>query len=292
LLQEVLIEMADNFPVAQALNIRDCGFDEKWLQDQIYDNPSILGLGELEVVRREKKQSSGGRLDLLIKNPEDDSMYEVEIMLGATDESHIIRTIEYWDLEKKRWPQRQHYAVLVAETITRRFFNVISLLSLSIPMMAIQVNMIEVNGQKSLHFTKVLDLYEEPEEDDGTEGTYDEAYWQKKSSSTVDNARALKEIVDKILGESALRYLKSYIAINTNNTNQFWLHKRWGDKSLLGFRVKPDITEEVEELLNARDLSYTLRKRIFRLPMDKQKILENAELFEEIARKIVKPYEA
>jgi len=102
------------------------------------------------VIWREKKQSSGGRLDILIKNPVDDSMYEVEIMLGATDESHIIRTIEYWDLEKKRWPQRQHYAILVAETITRRFFNVISLLSLSIPMMAIQVNMIEVNGQRSL----------------------------------------------------------------------------------------------------------------------------------------------
>jgi len=117
--------MAENFPVAETLSIRECGFDEKWLQNQIYDNPSILGLGELEVIWREKKQSSGGRLDILIKNPVDDSMYEVEIMLGATDESHIIRTIEYWDLEKKRWPQRQHYAILVAETITRRFFNVI-----------------------------------------------------------------------------------------------------------------------------------------------------------------------
>lgn len=284
--------MADNFPVAETLSIRECGFDEKWLQDQIYDNPSILGLGELEVVRREKKQSSGGKLDLLIKNPEDDSMYEVEIMLGATDESHIIRTIEYWDLEKKRWPQRQHYAVLVAETITRRFFNVISLLSLSIPMMAIQVSMIEVNGQRSLHFTKVLDLYEEPEEDDGTEETYDEAYWQNKSSWTVENAKTLKEIVDKVLGDSTLRFLKSYVAINANNTNQFWLHKRWGNKSLLGFRIKPDMIEEVEALLNARDLSYTLRKKIFRLPMDKHKILENAELFETIARKIMQQYEA
>ena len=49
-------------------------------------------------------------------------MYEVEVMLGETDETHIIRTIEYWDHEKRRWPQRQHFAVLVAETITRRFF--------------------------------------------------------------------------------------------------------------------------------------------------------------------------
>ena len=40
-------------------------------------------------------------MDLLLKNPDDDSMYEVELQLGATDESHIIRTIEYWDKAKK-----------------------------------------------------------------------------------------------------------------------------------------------------------------------------------------------
>jgi len=87
-------------------------------------------------------------LDILLKNPEDDTMYEVEVMLGETDETHIIRTIEYWDNEKRKWPQRQHYAVLVAENITRRFFNVIQLFSHSIPIIGIQANLIEVNDQK------------------------------------------------------------------------------------------------------------------------------------------------
>ena len=64
----------------------------------------------------------GRRLDILLKNPEDDTMYETEVMLGETDETHIIRTIEYWDIEKRKFPQRQHYAVLVAEHINRRFF--------------------------------------------------------------------------------------------------------------------------------------------------------------------------
>ncbi len=41
-------------------------------------------------------------------------MYEIEVQLGETDPSHIIRTIEYWDLVKRKWPQRQHFAVLVA----------------------------------------------------------------------------------------------------------------------------------------------------------------------------------
>src|SRR5207237_5013291 len=110
---------------------------------------------------KEKQQSSGGRLDILLKNPEDDSMYEVEVMLGETDETHIIRTIEYWDNEKRRWPQRQHIAVLVAEHINRRFFNVIHLLSHSIPIIAIQVALIQSHDKKTLVFTKMLDTYEE-----------------------------------------------------------------------------------------------------------------------------------
>jgi len=115
--------------IAQALPIREAGFDEYWLQDQIFENPGCLGLGDLEAIARERQQSAGGRLDILLKNPEDDSMFEVELMLGETDETHIVRTIEYWDNEKRRWPQRQHIAVLVAEQINRRFFNVIHLLS-------------------------------------------------------------------------------------------------------------------------------------------------------------------
>ena len=114
---------------APAISIRNAGYNEFWLRDFIYDNPSCLGLGDIEAISKEKIQSSGGRLDILLKDPEDDSMYEAEIMLGETDESHIIRTIEYWDNEKRRWPQRKHSAVLIAETITRRFFNVIQLLS-------------------------------------------------------------------------------------------------------------------------------------------------------------------
>ena len=47
--------------------------------------------------------------------------------LGKTDESHIIRTIEYWDIERKRYPQYDHTAVIVAEEITSRFLNVIGL---------------------------------------------------------------------------------------------------------------------------------------------------------------------
>jgi hypothetical protein len=79
-------------------------FNEKWVQEKIAENPSILGIGELILKDKERNQPGAGRLDLLFQDPESNLRYEVEIQLGKTDESHIFRTIEYWDLERKRYP--------------------------------------------------------------------------------------------------------------------------------------------------------------------------------------------
>ena len=56
-----------------------------------------------------------------VSRPEFKPRYKVEIRLGKTDECHIFRTIEYWDLERKRYPQYDHVAVFIAEDITSRF---------------------------------------------------------------------------------------------------------------------------------------------------------------------------
>src|SRR4051794_10251876 len=71
---------------------------EKWVQDLIAAGPSILGLGDLVLRDKERIQPRAGRLDLLLQNPETKRRYEVELQLGATDEAHIIRAIEYWDI--------------------------------------------------------------------------------------------------------------------------------------------------------------------------------------------------
>ena len=87
---------------------------EKWIQQLLVDDPSLLGLGEIDVKDEERRQPHAGRLDLLLSDADADTRYEVELQLGPTDESHIIRTIEYWDTEKRRFPQYDHVAVIVA----------------------------------------------------------------------------------------------------------------------------------------------------------------------------------
>jgi len=198
--------MSDAITISKTVRIRDCGLKEGWLQDQIEKDPSILGLCDLEVVRREKTQSSRGRLDFLLQDSEEESLYEVEVMLGETDASHIVRTIEYWDLERRRWPKRSHTAVLVAEHMNRRFFNVVQLLSLTIPIVAIQANVVEADGKRILNFTKILDAYQEPASEEPVSAEIvEEKYWQEKSSWTLAHAKLLQEIFSCVLGEMRLK---------------------------------------------------------------------------------------
>jgi len=41
--------------------------DERWVQDRIAQDPSILGLGDLSLKDKERNQPHAGRLDLLLQ---------------------------------------------------------------------------------------------------------------------------------------------------------------------------------------------------------------------------------
>jgi len=273
----------DSIPISKTISIKDAGFNEYWLQNQIWENPNCLGIGELESISKEKVTSSGGRLDILLKNPLDDSMYEVEVMLGETDASHIIRTIEYWDLIKRKWAQRQHFAVLVAERITKRFFNVIQLLSNSVPLIAIQANIIDIEGRRSLHFTKILDIYEEPEDEDPTtDEKYNEEYWKKKSISALEIAKKLFENTKDIYNNPTFLFRKSRITISCDGYNQMSVHQRKGTKALLAFRFG-DKKDEIQTLLDSTDMSYTERPKQFTIMLNEKELDEHVAIFHKIA---------
>lgn len=167
--------------------------DERWLQDRLDENPDLLGLGEVLVRDRERRQPSGGRLDLLLEDVEQRTRYEVEIQLGAMDESHIIRTIEYWDIERRRYPQYEHVAVIVAEDVTSRFLNVISLLNGPIPLIVIQIKGVQLNGAFTLIATRVVDLVRLGTEQEDAGETVDRSYWESKAST------ASLQIMDRVV---------------------------------------------------------------------------------------------
>lgn len=270
-------------PISETVSLKSSGLNEAWLQDQIWNNPSCLGLGDLEGVTKERVVSSGGRLDILLKNPIDDSMYEVETMLGETDPDHIVRTIEYWDLIKRKWPQRQHYAVLVAERITKRFFNVIRILSDAVPLIAIQVNVIKSPHGELLHFTKILDVYEELDDETITEtGVYNESYWTEKSSNVLTSAKFLLGRTSEIYDHPELKFNKNSIVISSCGYNQMLVKPRSGKNVLVVFRFGGK-QDEIRLLLEDGDLQYTEQQGRFKIQLSPEMIVERAEMFSQIA---------
>lgn len=206
-------------------NIAD--FNEAKLKDIIVDDPSILGLGNLKVKNIEKIQPGAGRLDLLLYDPDDEEVrYEVELQLGKTDESHIIRCLEYWDIERKRYPTYDHTAVLVAEDVTSRFLNVISLFNGSIPLIALRLTTLQFNDKIVLSFTKVLDKVVQEDEVVEQEAV-DRSFWIKRSQeefvSLVDaNAPSLKSILGEVSPTISLKYNEQYIGTQINGISRIF----------------------------------------------------------------------
>ncbi len=211
-------------------------FDEQWLRKVIEDDPSIIGLGDLELKEAERIQPKAGRLDLLLYDRENEKRYEVELMLGKIDESHIIRSIEYWDNERKRLPNYEHCAVIIAEDITTRFLNIIGLFNSQIPIIAIQLNALAINENVILDFVKVLDEVTVGEEEDEIAAKKDRTYWDnkanKESLKTVDECC---EILKEVDSELSLGYTQNYIGLVKRNRPMnfvfFYLNR-----NLLGLR--------------------------------------------------------
>jgi hypothetical protein len=191
--------------------------NEKWVQDQIAEDPTILGLGDLVLKDRERIQPLGGKIDLLLQDPDTLKRYETEIQLGATDESHIIRTIEYWDIERKRYPQYEHAAVIVAEEITSRFLNVIQLFNGAIPLIALKMTAYKVGESYALTFVKVLDemTYGLVDEDEPVAEPTDRAFWEKRGSkNTLVLTDDLLKLVNHVEAKAVLKYNKHYIGLS------------------------------------------------------------------------------
>lgn len=194
--------------------------NEERIKQEIIKNPSILGLGDLIVRDNERTQPRAGRLDLLLQDPDTNRRYEVEIQLGELDESHIIRTLEYWDIERRRYPQYDHCAVIIAENITSRFLNVIGLFNGNIPLIAIQMNAFKIGEDVGLACVIVLDemsLGLADEDEEGQEPT-DRHYWLNRASeATVKMADNLVKTLNELSGqEFQLNYTKFYTGLAAN----------------------------------------------------------------------------
>lgn len=263
--------------------------DEKWLQARIAENPKLLGLGDLILKDKERPQPRAGRLDLLLQDPESLRRYEVEIQLGKTNETHIIRTIEYWDIERRRYPQYDHCAVIVAEDVTSRFLNVISLFNGFIPLIAIKLQAIRVANEVGLIFTKVLD--ELPlgllEDDEEVQEPTNRSYWEAKGSpETVKLADRMLGMIHEFAPGYELKYNKHYIGLAQNGqANNFVAFRP--QKKAIRFELnlpKNNETSQRLEDVGLEVLEYDRHFGYYRIRLSPEDVAQHQELLTDFMR--------
>lgn len=284
----------------EKLSLQNHGtLNEKWLQDRIAEDPSILGLGDVRLLDRERSILGGGRLDLLFSDDEYGWRYEVEIQLGATNPSHIIRCIEYWDAERRRYPGYEHVAVLIAEDITSRFLNVVSLMGGNIPIIAIQLDALRVGEQLLLNFTHVLsqaELRTDDTDDDGGGGAADRSYWEQRAGQEL---MALCDAVAGLVNESAstqwtLSYMRAYIGMQCNGvSNNFILFSPKPTKRLSHILIRNSNKSEWFDRFAEAGLAVTSkRKSRIRLSVTPEEFAEHRDLIRAAIVETVQQIEA
>lgn len=274
--------------------------NEAWLHERICDDPSVLGLGDVRVLDHERTYTNAGRLDILLYDEDNNRRYEVEVMLGATDPSHIIRTIEYWDLERRRYPGYDHVAVLIAEEVTTRFLNVMSLLAGSIPLMAIQLDALKVREQLILNFVQVLDQTDMRVDDtveDSGGGQKDRAYWDQRVGSS------LMKVCDQVLAminEAAsvpqeMNYLRGYIGLRSRNgsVRNFITFGPKRTKKFVHLYFLNDNAASWQQKFDAADVTvHAYRKRRLRISVTPQELNTHADLIKELVVDTVRQFES
>jgi hypothetical protein len=221
---------------------------------------------------------------LLFQDAESSTRYEVEILLGSTDESHIIRTIEYWDVERKRYPQYDHYAVIVAEDITSRFLNVVGLFNGFIPLIALQMSALTFGDQITLAFTKVMDAMSlgMPDEDEEVQAVTDRNFWEtvRGTKDTVALADEMLELIKTFAPDLELKYNKFYIGLaKDGQSNNFAVFRPKKNSFRVDIHLKssPDIDRQLEEA-GIEVMDYEKRWGSYRLRLTKAEIKKHAEL--------------
>ena len=210
---------------------------------------------------------------------ESGTRYEVEIQLGATDESHIIRTLEYWDIERRRYPQYDHVAVIVAEDITSRFLNVIGLFNGFIPLIAIQLRALEVDGALTLTATKVVDVVtlgmDDEEEEEASEPS-DRAYWlDKGSSETLGIVDRMLALIREVTGDPTLdlKYNKYYIGLARHGVPDNFITFRPRRRSHVLTECKIPRSDELSSRIEGAGIdtaAYDTRYGSYRLQLSKR----------------------
>lgn len=148
--------------------------------------------------------------------------------------------------------------MIVAEDMTSRFLNVVSLFNGSIPLIAIQMQALKIADHTTLIFTTVMDELTRGliDEDEDAEATpTDRAYWESRGTkSTVAIADHLLDMVHEFDPAIALKYNKFYIGLAKDGRADNFLTFR-PQKRALPLEVRLKQSDDVKNKIDAAGIN-------------------------------------
>lgn len=179
---------------------------------------------------------------------------------------------------------------MIAEDVTSRFLNVISLFNGLAPFIAIQIQALRFGENVTLVFTKVMDELSRglvDDDEDAEAAPTDRSYWEQRATKqTVAIADDLLAIVRKFDPSLILKYNKFYIGLSREGQPYNFITIR-PRKSHIVLELKlpenDDITAKIDQA-GFETLGYNKRWGLYRLQISKADISQKNEVLRDLLK--------
>ncbi len=111
--------------------VTELGKDEAWLQGWLKEQPSRLGLGDLEV--------GDAATDDAWVATDDDRCFSVDVQLGELEASRGFQVLDNWARNRVMHPDKTHVAVLVTEVMSDRYQTTLETLAEHLPLVVVEL---------------------------------------------------------------------------------------------------------------------------------------------------------
>ncbi len=197
--------------------ITDLGKDEAWLQAWLKEQPSRLGLGELDPTDGATDD------DRSFVATDDDRCFSVDVQMGEMEASRGFGVLDNWARNRVRHPDKTHVAVLVTEAISDRYQTTLETLAEHLPLVVVELQVwkgeneaivvphialssddVDLSGTPAAEAAKAVaktagaveDESVEDESGETTDGTTDEADVISEAETVAAEAEAQAEADD------------------------------------------------------------------------------------------------
>jgi hypothetical protein len=114
--------------------VSELGKDEAWLQGWLKEQPSRMGLGEMEVT-----DGAADDDDRSFVATDDERCFSVDVRLGEMEASHGFQLLDNWARNRVRHPDKTHVAVLVTESTGERYRTTLQALADHLPLVVVEL---------------------------------------------------------------------------------------------------------------------------------------------------------